>query len=143
MNLSSLLQLNPLAKIIGFRWGKYVALQALLSFNSIGRSELLNKFLLTAKLKPCKESSFYNSYTQACCDFISNTAKMGERPRYSTNMKQFHEALERSYRIVALCGAGMSAASGLPTFRGAGGIWRNLDAVSLATPGACRLFEWQ
>lgn len=39
-------------------------------------------------------------------------------------------------RILALCGAGLSAASGLPTFRGAGGLWRNHDATRLATPHA-------
>lgn len=37
---------------------------------------------------------------------------------------------------MALCGAGLSAASGLPTFRGAGGMWRNYEATTLATPEA-------
>ena len=37
---------------------------------------------------------------------------------------------------MALIGAGLSAASGLPTFRGAGGIWRNREATALATPDA-------
>jgi len=37
---------------------------------------------------------------------------------------------------MALCGAGLSAASGLGTFRGAGGMWRNYQATSLATPEA-------
>lgn len=41
-----------------------------------------------------------------------------------------------SRRILALCGAGLSAASGLDTFRGAGGMWRNHKATSLATPEA-------
>jgi hypothetical protein len=48
----------------------------------------------------------------------------------------FQEALGKSTRILALCGAGLSAASGLPTFRGNGGIWRNHQATALATPGA-------
>src|SRR4051812_46042756 len=39
-------------------------------------------------------------------------------------------------RIMVVCGAGLSASSGLPTFRGAGGLWRNYDATSLATPEA-------
>lgn len=39
-------------------------------------------------------------------------------------------------RILALCGAGLSAASGLPTFRGAGGLWRTHNAMKLATPEA-------
>jgi NAD-dependent SIR2 family protein deacetylase len=48
----------------------------------------------------------------------------------------FHAKLARSRRILAVCGAGLSAASGLPTFRGAGGLWRNYDATELATPEA-------
>lgn len=38
--------------------------------------------------------------------------------------ESFTEHLQRSNRILALCGAGLSASSGLPTFRGAGGMWR-------------------
>jgi NAD-dependent deacetylase sirtuin 5 len=52
------------------------------------------------------------------------------------DMNEFHKALRGSRRILALCGAGLSASSGLPTFRGAGGLWRNFDATSLATTRA-------
>lgn len=45
-------------------------------------------------------------------------------------------ALARSSRLVALTGAGVSAESGVPTFRGAGGLWNGHDARSLATPEA-------
>ena len=38
--------------------------------------------------------------------------------------------------IVALTGAGVSAESGLPTFRGPGGLWEGHDPVELATPEA-------
>ena len=48
----------------------------------------------------------------------------------------FVEHLKSSTRILALFGAGLSAASGVPTFRGAGGFWREHDATELATPGA-------
>ena len=48
----------------------------------------------------------------------------------------FHDHLQKSTRVLALLGAGLSASSGLPTFRGAGGLWRTHDSVSLATPGA-------
>ena len=41
-----------------------------------------------------------------------------------------------STRILALLGAGLSAASGIPTFRGTGGFWRKHDATQLATPEA-------
>ncbi|MFH1279373.1 MAG: NAD-dependent deacylase [Candidatus Eisenbacteria bacterium] len=38
--------------------------------------------------------------------------------------------------IVALTGAGVSAESGIPTFRGEGGLWRTYRAEDLATPSA-------
>src|SRR3954452_20030045 len=39
-------------------------------------------------------------------------------------------------RVVFFTGAGVSAESGIPTFRGAGGLWRNFRAEDLATPEA-------
>ncbi len=38
--------------------------------------------------------------------------------------------------VAVLTGAGISAESGLPTFRGAGGWWKNYRAKDLATPEA-------
>lgn len=52
------------------------------------------------------------------------------------DLQSFSSHLQSSTRILALLGAGLSASSGLPTFRGAGGIWRSHDAMSLATPEA-------
>lgn len=54
----------------------------------------------------------------------------------STSIPAFRALLHPNARILALCGAGLSASSGLDTFRGAGGLWRNHDAKSLATPEA-------
>ncbi|KAH9942671.1 DHS-like NAD/FAD-binding domain-containing protein [Amylocystis lapponica] len=54
----------------------------------------------------------------------------------SGNETDFQTVLQRSQHIVVIAGAGLSAASGIPTFRGAGGMWRSLDATSLATPSA-------
>ena len=42
------------------------------------------------------------------------------------------------YVVVVLTGAGVSAESGVPTFRGAGGFWREYAAQDLATPYAFR-----
>ena len=39
-------------------------------------------------------------------------------------------------RIVILTGAGVSAESGVPTFRGSGGLWNEFRAEDLATPEA-------
>jgi len=46
------------------------------------------------------------------------------------------EALAAARRIVALTGAGVSAESGLATFRGPGGHWRQHRPEDLATPQA-------
>jgi NAD-dependent deacetylase len=50
-------------------------------------------------------------------------------------------------RVVVFTGAGVSADSGIPTFRGAGGLWRNFRAEDLATPEAfhrdpAMIWEW-
>lgn len=45
-------------------------------------------------------------------------------------------ALRRATRVAVITGAGMSAESGVPTFRGAGGLWRSFRAADLATPQA-------
>ncbi|KAI0728202.1 DHS-like NAD/FAD-binding domain-containing protein [Fomitopsis betulina] len=50
--------------------------------------------------------------------------------------QRFREAFKTSNHIVVIAGAGLSAASGIPTFRDGGGMWRSLDAASLATPEA-------
>jgi NAD-dependent deacetylase len=47
-------------------------------------------------------------------------------------------SLERSTPIAVLTGAGISAESGVPTFRGPGGLWRSYRAEDLATPQAFR-----
>jgi NAD-dependent deacetylase len=39
-------------------------------------------------------------------------------------------------RVLVITGAGVSAESGIPTFRGKEGYWRNLDPAKLATPEA-------
>ena len=57
------------------------------------------------------------------------------------------QLIEASHRITVVTGAGVSAASGVPTFRGAGGLWRTFRAEELATPSAFRrdpqlVWEW-
>lgn len=53
----------------------------------------------------------------------------------------------RPRRVVAFTGAGISAESGIPTFRGAGGLWRDFRPEELATPEAfardpALVWEW-
>lgn len=55
--------------------------------------------------------------------------------------------LAEAHRVVALTGAGISAESGIPTFRGAGGLWKGRDPMSMATPQAFardpeEVWEW-
>ena len=49
---------------------------------------------------------------------------------------KFTAHLQSSRRILAICGAGLSASSGIATFRGAGGVWRTHSAKDLSTPEA-------
>jgi NAD-dependent deacetylase len=49
---------------------------------------------------------------------------------------QAREWLDAAASVAVLTGAGISAESGVPTFRGAGGLWRNFRPEDLATPEA-------
>lgn len=55
-----------------------------------------------------------------------------------TTLDQAAAWLRDAHRIVALTGAGISAESGVPTFRGTEGLWRSHDPMALATPDAFR-----
>ncbi len=46
------------------------------------------------------------------------------------------ERLKQARRVAVLTGAGVSAESGVPTFRGVEGLWRQYRAEDLATPEA-------
>ena len=57
------------------------------------------------------------------------------------------KAIQNSEKTVVLTGAGISAESGVPTFRGEEGLWRNFRAEELATPSAFQrdpklVWEW-
>ncbi|KAI0316704.1 DHS-like NAD/FAD-binding domain-containing protein [Amylostereum chailletii] len=54
----------------------------------------------------------------------------------SSSLNAFKAAIGSSKHIIAIAGAGLSAGSRIPTFRGAGGFWRKHEAMSLATPEA-------
>jgi NAD-dependent deacetylase len=51
-------------------------------------------------------------------------------------LTELSRRLRGARRLTILTGAGVSAASGIPTFRGAGGLWKNFRAEDLATPRA-------
>lgn len=55
--------------------------------------------------------------------------------------------LRNAGKVFVITGAGISAESGIPTFRGADGLWRNFSAFDLATPEAFErdpvlVWEW-
>jgi len=57
------------------------------------------------------------------------------------------ERIDAAHSLTVLTGAGISADSGVPTFRGADGLWRNFRAEDLATPEAFErnpqlVWEW-
>uniref|UniRef100_A0A7P0Z4F6 Sirtuin 5 n=1 Tax=Homo sapiens TaxID=9606 RepID=A0A7P0Z4F6_HUMAN len=54
--------------------------------------------------------------------------------RPSSSMADFRKFFAKAKHIVIISGAGVSAESGVPTFRGAGGYWRKWQAQDLATP---------
>jgi len=51
-------------------------------------------------------------------------------------LTQLAERIRSARRLTILTGAGISAASGVPTFRGREGLWRQYRAEDLATPEA-------
>jgi NAD-dependent deacetylase len=51
-------------------------------------------------------------------------------------MEAVKQALKAAERVAILTGAGISAESGVPTFRGNDGLWKNYRATDLATPEA-------
>ena len=52
------------------------------------------------------------------------------------SLQEARQALASAGKVAALTGAGISAESGIPTFRGAQGLWKNFRAGELATPEA-------
>ena len=51
-------------------------------------------------------------------------------------MHAVREWLKQARSVAVLTGAGVSAESGVPTFRGNNGLWKQYRAEDLATPGA-------
>lgn len=68
--------------------------------------------------------------------FLHNSSSAIETSRSSSSLAEFKEAFAKAKHVVALTGAGISAESGVPTFRGSGGLWRKYRAQDLATPSA-------
>lgn len=64
-----------------------------------------------------------------------------------TYVEELVGLIRSSKYVVALTGAGVSAESGIPTFRGKGGLWEKFKPEELATPEAfasnpAKVWEW-
>jgi len=57
-------------------------------------------------------------------------------PSTTHDTEEARDRLRRARRVLALTGAGISAESGVPTFRGPQGLWRDFRPEDLATPQA-------
>jgi NAD-dependent deacetylase len=55
---------------------------------------------------------------------------------FAGDLSEFVRRLNRATRVTVLTGAGVSAASGVPTFRGADGLWEDFRPEELATAAA-------
>lgn len=63
------------------------------------------------------------------------------------DIERARRLLASASRVAVLTGAGISAESGLPTFRGAGGLWNGFDSEDLASPAGwardpLRVWRW-
>src|SRR3989304_9300222 len=61
--------------------------------------------------------------------------------------ESFLSLLKRSERVMVSTGAGISTESGVPAFRGQGGLWKDFKPEELATPEAFqrdpgKVWEW-
>jgi NAD-dependent deacetylase len=77
---------------------------------------------------------------------IAGGSRRAEGPMVD-DLERAAARLAGARRIVALTGAGSSAESGVPTFRGPGGLWRSFRPEDLATSEAFRrdpvlVWEW-
>jgi NAD-dependent deacetylase len=66
---------------------------------------------------------------------------------HTVETEEVVELLHQTKRVAVLTGAGISAESGIPTFRGEQGLWRTYRAEELATPSAFNrnpklIWEW-
>jgi NAD-dependent deacetylase len=82
------------------------------------------------------------------CGRASSINRLGNRTRSGeSGLAQAREWLAQATSVAVLTGAGISAESGVPTFRGPGGLWMNFRPEELATPEAFErdprlVWEW-
>src|SRR5215475_8903957 len=61
-----------------------------------------------------------------------------DREDFADTLERAAACVRAAERVAVLTGAGVSAESGLATFRGAGGLWEGHRVEEVATPSAFR-----
>src|SRR5688500_853868 len=92
---------------------------------------------IASRNSPCPPSSTSHTRSKRCggSSRVGDvTPGMAGVPRAAVDRAR--RLLGDAERVVVLTGAGVSAESGVPTFRGAGGLWKEHRAEDLATPDA-------
>ena len=69
-------------------------------------------------------------------DDAARPEETGQSMAPGSTLELVRQRLAAARNITVLTGAGISADSGVPTFRGADGLWRQHRAEDLATPDA-------
>ena len=69
-----------------------------------------------------KSNTFFDTLTAMLCCFLCDVFV------YVLDLAAFREIFSKAKHVAILTGAGVSAESGVPTFRGAGGYWRKWQA---------------
>ncbi|XP_077472024.1 NAD-dependent protein deacylase sirtuin-5, mitochondrial-like isoform X2 [Stigmatopora argus] len=76
------------------------------------------------------------SFGLRMCSGHATTGLLVDTPSSSSDMSEFRKAFSKAKRIAIITGAGVSAESGVPTFRGEHEKWRKWQSQDLASPEA-------
>ncbi|KAL1458580.1 hypothetical protein WDU94_008717 [Cyamophila willieti] len=80
----------------------------------------------------CAASDKNDPYFGEAFEHFESTTEYVYKQKLNSNMTQFKELLHQAKRIVVMTGSGISAESGIPTFRGDGGWWRKNHVAHIA-----------
>ena len=61
-------------------------------------------------------------------------ASMDDAGEHDRRVLEARDLIDGARRVVVLTGSGISAESGIPTFRGTGGVWKQMRVEDFATP---------